>query len=137
MMRLVPLALAALVLAGAGTARAQFLPPARPNYGPGYRPQLSPYLNLLRGGDPAANYYLGVIPEIQRRTNAQIFSTEISELDRRTLGAIPTTEQSLFQPLPGTGHPTTFGNTGYFFGGTLPPTAGRPGGTGLPAPRGR
>jgi len=31
------------------------------------RPALSPYLNLLRGGDPAANYYLGVMTEFDRR----------------------------------------------------------------------
>jgi hypothetical protein len=31
------------------------------------RPALSPYLNLLRGGDPAANYYLGVLTEYDRR----------------------------------------------------------------------
>jgi len=31
------------------------------------RPALSPYLNLLRGGDPAANYYLGVMTEYDRR----------------------------------------------------------------------
>src|SRR4051794_41899513 len=90
-------------------------PVARPNYGPGYRPQLSPYLNLLRGGDPAANYYLGTLPEFQRRANAQTFSSEISELDRRVLGNVPTEETRLFQPLPGSGHPTAFGNTGSYF----------------------
>jgi hypothetical protein len=110
-----------IALAGAGTASAQFLPPARPNYGPGYRPQLSPYLNLLRGGDPAANYFLGVIPEEQRRYNARVFSADIADLDRRLLGATaPTEEQRLFTPLPGTGHPTVFGNTGTYFGGSNP-----------------
>jgi hypothetical protein len=115
----------------AGSAHAQFQPPTRPNYGPGYRPQLSPYLNLLRGGDPAANYYLGTLPEMQRRANAQMFGTEISELDRRTLGATQTTEQLITQPLPGSGHPTVFGNTLYYFGGGNPtqPGAQRPGAT--------
>jgi hypothetical protein len=128
MKRLVQTALAALLLSSAGTARAQFQAPARPNYGPGYRPQLSPYLNLLRGGDPAANYYLGTLPEMQRRANAQTFSSEISELDRRVFGNVPTEETRIFQPLPGSGHPTAFGNTGTYFGGTNPATAGpRPG----------
>src|SRR5207247_6563256 len=31
------------------------------------RPGLSPYLNMLRGGSPAANYYLGVVPEFERQ----------------------------------------------------------------------
>ena len=30
----------------------------------GYRPPLSPYLNLLRGGDPAINYYYAVRPAL-------------------------------------------------------------------------
>jgi hypothetical protein len=132
------IAIAVVLLGGSGVARAQFQPPARPNYGPGYRPQLSPYLNLIRGGDPAANYYLGTLPEFQRRANAQQFSSEISELDKRVFGNIPTEEQRLGQPLPGTGHPTAFGYTGYFFGGTSPPGSGqRASGTSLPGQRSR
>ncbi len=34
------------------------------------RPPLSPYLNLLRGGDPAVNYYLDVVPALQKRNKA-------------------------------------------------------------------
>jgi len=30
-------------------------------------PALSPYLNLVRGGNPAVNYYLGVLTEFDRR----------------------------------------------------------------------
>ena len=30
----------------------------------GYRPPLSPYLNLLRGGDPAINYFYAVRPAL-------------------------------------------------------------------------
>ena len=30
----------------------------------GYRPPLSPYLNLLRGGDPAINYFYAVRPAV-------------------------------------------------------------------------
>jgi hypothetical protein len=29
------------------------------------QPAISPYLNLLRGGDPAVNYYLNVVPLLQ------------------------------------------------------------------------
>jgi hypothetical protein len=130
MKRLVLTALAALILCGASTARAQFQPAAPPNYGVGYRPQLSPYLNLIRGGDQAANYYLGTLPEFQRRANAQQFSTEINELDRRVFGTVLTQEQLLGQPLPATGHPTAFGYTGYYFGSSNPYGARglRPGG---------
>src|SRR5579883_146474 len=106
MKRLVLAVLAAVIPLGAGTARAQFAPPARPNYGPGYRPQLSPYLNLIRGGDPAANYFLGTVPEQERRYNAQVFGSEINALERRTLGSVLTPEEAIFETLPGTGHPT-------------------------------
>lgn len=121
--------LATLIPLSTQMARAQFAPPTRPNYGPGYRPPLSPYLNLLRGGDPSANYFLGTIPEQQRRYNAQVFSSEISALDQRTLGNVLTPEQALFQTLPGTGHATAFGTTGYYFGSMNPygPSAQRPG----------
>jgi hypothetical protein len=121
MKRLAQAAIAILLVCGiGGTARAQFQPPARPNYGPGYRPQLSPYLNLLRGGDPAANYYLGTLPEFERRANAQLFGTEISDLDRRLLGNVLTEELRLLQPIPPTGHATAFGSTLYYFGTTNP-----------------
>jgi hypothetical protein len=76
-----------LTLAGlwcsAGTASAQITSPysrLRPGY-PAPRPQLSPYLNLLRAGDPAANYYLGTIPEEQRRQQAQQFGSDIRSLE--------------------------------------------------------
>lgn len=58
---------AAIALLGiASPAPAQFTqnPPVVAPYS---RPALSPYLNLLRGGDPAANYYLGVLTEYDRR----------------------------------------------------------------------
>jgi hypothetical protein len=41
--------------------------PNPPISAPYSRPALSPYLNMLRGGDPAANYYLGVMTEYDRR----------------------------------------------------------------------
>src|SRR5713226_9128309 len=81
-----------LWLAIAGTANAQY--PGSPVQGGAYggfgagnpygRPQLSPYLNLLRGGSPAANYYLGVVPERERRANAALFGSAISDLEWRT-----------------------------------------------------
>jgi hypothetical protein len=35
------------------------------------RPPLSPYLNLLRGGEVAANYYLDVVPMLQKQKKDQ------------------------------------------------------------------
>jgi hypothetical protein len=48
------------------SAQSVFNPPSS-RQAPYTRPALSPYLNLLRGGDPAANYYLGVLTEQDRR----------------------------------------------------------------------
>src|SRR3954453_72218 len=101
---------AAALLAAARPASAQFYNPAaagQPMYGPGYRPGLSPYLNLLRGNDPAVNYYLGTIPEFQRRANAQAFSSAILDLEARTINPLPTLseEEALLRPLQTTGHP--------------------------------
>lgn len=122
-----------------GAAQAQFL--GRPGTAGGYggvgsgagnpygRPQLSPYLNLLRGGNPAANYYLGVVPEVERRTNAAVFGTAISDLERRSLAAA-TAEPDLVEPITTSGHPTAFLNTGSYFGGLYAPRAATTGATG-------
>jgi hypothetical protein len=122
-------ALAALALS-AGPALAQNIYPyTQPNYGPGYRTPLSPYLNMLRGGDPAANYFLGVQPEFQRRQNAVMFQQQLYNLAGQT-GAIATSlttpEVGLFQPLASTGHPTAFNNTAGYFntGGSTPLLSG-------------
>ncbi len=114
-------ALAGAVLAGA-PARAQMVYPySRPNYGPGYQPLLSPYLNLLRGGDISANYFLGTLPEFQRRAQAKQFGAAINALDLELLYP-PATEVDplLFQPLMQTGHPTAFNNTLTYFNQTTP-----------------
>jgi hypothetical protein len=59
-------AIALLTAAQVASAQAMFNP--NPTMGAPYsRPALSPYLNMLRGGDPAANLYLGVFAEYDRR----------------------------------------------------------------------
>ncbi|MFL5245100.1 MAG: hypothetical protein ACJ8FY_23605 [Gemmataceae bacterium] len=111
----------------------QFSPYARPNYSTGARPALSPYLNLLRGGNPAANYFLGVLPEFERRANAVQFSTAIQDLEQRS-AMVGDTGEPLAVTLT-TGHPTAFGNTAGYFGNgagqrvspTNAPTGGRRG----------
>ena len=65
-------------------ALAQPRPPQGPpiNYPirPITSPALSPYLNMLRGGNPAANYYLGVVPEQQRRSNEALYGRTFNEV---------------------------------------------------------
>jgi hypothetical protein len=107
----------ALTCLSAGTASAQ-APPIRPGIAPYNRPQplLSPYLDLLRGGDPAANYYLGVVPERERRRNDVIFRGAILDLEQRTQQLAE--GEDVFTPLRSTGHMTAFGYTGTYFGTT-------------------
>jgi hypothetical protein len=146
---LAPLAsFAGLLLLAAGPASAQMtIPYGAPAYGPFYQPMLSPYLNLLRGGDPAANYFLGVLPESQRRQNVRVFGAAIQNLDQRAETPAATPEElELYTPLKSTGHPTAFNNTLSYFPrlpitprqpATRPgvPSATRPGGPGVPPGR--
>jgi hypothetical protein len=88
-------------------------------------PNLSPYLNLLRGGSPAANYYLGVIPEVERRNNAAQFAAGINDLYRRSEAPPQEATDEILPTLQPTGHAVQFGNySGYFgssgFGTTRP-----------------
>jgi hypothetical protein len=126
MKRLLVISLAALAcLLGLPptTASAQYYRPlGAPNYGPGYRAPLSPYLNLLRGGDPAANYFLGVIPEFERRSNDRTFRSAIRDLDERERTAQVAEAEGLLNPLPSTGHATAFQNTVGYFGQFTPRT---------------
>jgi hypothetical protein len=85
-----------------------------PNYGVGFRPGLSPYLNIIRGGNTGVNYFLGTIPEIERRNNEQALRQGLQSVEQR-LG-VTEQDDSLLSPLSTTGHPTTFGNLGTFFG---------------------
>src|SRR5262245_45255303 len=121
--------LALLVLATAVHAQPSSTYPYNLNlYGPGLvspynstftrpGPNLSPYLNLLRGGNPAANYFLGVVPEVERRQNAALFSAGIQDLARRIEAPPEAAGEELFATLAQTGHPTQFFNYSYYFGG--------------------
>jgi hypothetical protein len=121
---LAPLAsLVGLVALTAGPAAAQNIYPYRaPSFGPGYQTQLSPYLNFLRGGDPAANYFLGVLPEFQRRQDRNIFASQIQGLGTLLPAPPRITERDIDTPLPSTGHATAFNYTGsYFNSSTISP----------------
>jgi len=95
------------------TAGAQYQRP--PQFNPYNRPALSPYLDLVRGGNPAINYYLGTLPEIDRRFMAaqqQFMQNQIGQL--QTQGAPP--DQDDFVPvLPQTGHAAAFQTYGGYF----------------------
>lgn len=99
--------------------------PYPPNLGAGPRPTFrppttSPYLNLLRGGNAAVNYYGVVLPEVNQRVLNYQFRSSIQTLDTRTAAPAPPTadtEELLpgLRPLPGTGHMATFGNYGGYY----------------------
>lgn len=98
-----------LLAVSSGRVHAQQLGPRLPpQYGPGLRPTLSPYLNLLRGGDTASNYYLGVRSEFQRRDDRVNLLTRTNELENRT-------EQIENQENPIEGTPADFGDTKTYF----------------------
>jgi hypothetical protein len=134
-----------------GRATAQYYPPsygpiASPTYGTygtygRYGPALSPYLNLTRGGNPAANYFLGVLPEMERRRNQAEVAREILDLDRRTEAAAAppplapgdVAAELTGGGLPPTGHVVAYGNYGTYY---ALPTPGAPAARG-PAARTR
>ena len=108
-----------------------------PGFAPGIPaapgPMLNPYLNLLRGGNPAANYYLGVIPEQQRRAQAAQFGGAINNQILPQIEAIEDTLTGEIVPQLGSarvpagfgyGPPRQFGHSAPALGGrylTMPP----------------
>ncbi len=89
-------------------------------------PRLSPYLNLLRNGtNPAVNYYLGVIPERERRRFQAGASVELRSLQQQVAAPVaPLTPEDEFAPNPSVtgGYVAVFNNTGGYF-----PRPGTPG----------
>lgn len=111
-----------LTVAFCPEARAQSFGQPSPFGGTGFSgrrgPALSPFLNLRRGGSPAANYFLGVLPEQDRRTNKAEVNAALNDLERR--GEAPGSTDDLLGTsrnlsLPPTGHATYFGNYGGFY----------------------
>jgi hypothetical protein len=127
-----PAALFALIALSASPAAAQYTYPLQPpRYGPGYTPLLSPWLNMLRGGDPAANYFLGVEPEFQRRQDRNALYGQVQGLSNLLPARPQIREGDIDTPLPSTGHATAFGYTGSYFG-TGPQISGRSPGNPFP-----
>ncbi len=122
MSRLIGVSLAAwcLMLAAVEPASAQRPPPYlynQPTYGPGFRPQLSPYLNLTGRNDPAVNYFLQTLPAFENRYTRQTYGAAIAGLEAQALNPTPPAapDVDLFTPQATTGHPTAFQNTGGYF----------------------
>ncbi len=144
---------AALVLVAGGTAAAQYPQyPTQPYQPPGampnvYNPQnqpLSPYLNLLRGGNPGVNYYYGVRPGTVGGTgqglgvpftasggNRPLFFPQVANAP----DPFAPREVGSGSVLPPAGHPVTFNNTGGYFPSSGARGGSRPGLAGLGAPR--
>jgi len=126
------IALGALALALVpAAARAQVPGQFNPNaYAPNmYNRQaqpLSPYLNLLRGGDAAVNYYYGVRPGTQPGAFTGMFNQSAAGPRQTffpvvdTLADLTDDPQAAMRVAP-TGHPVGFNNTLNYFG----PTSGQ------------
>ena len=112
----------------APSAQQQYFPPGSvmPNiYNPATQP-LSPYLNLLRGGNPGVNYYYGVrpgtpggfgqvigVPHTAPGGNRQLFFPQLASAP----DPLQPREAGVGDVLPPAGHPVVFNNTmGYFPG---------------------
>lgn len=109
-MRYKALAFGALAVAAAcgpvGTASAQVPSPVGPVTQPGF----SPYMNLLRRGNPTyLNYYGLVRPQVDFRRSIQTLQQDVNNVSQSKQ------QQAAQTNLPGTGHRTVFLNTmGYF-----------------------
>ena len=101
------------------SAQAQYF--QRPQFNPYAQPAISPYLDIVRGGNPAINYYLGTLPEIDRRGMAlqqQYLQNQVNQIQQQP----PSLEDQDFIPaVPQTGHPTGFQVYGGYFTFQSPP----------------
>jgi hypothetical protein len=112
-------ALTWLTIVGPGPAQAQY-PYNRLPVNPYQRPVFSPYLNLLRGGNPALNYYGIVRPELRAYDALQQLNQQLTITQQQVndIGGQNT--------IPMSGHPVFFNNLSHYFSSAYPgaPTAG-------------
>lgn len=125
-----------------GTTQAQvFGSNLQRGYQPYPRAPLNPALNLIRGGNTAANYFLGTVPQRQQQLTNQQFLSGLNQLRLQEQQQIQqrSSEPAFYVPLGGTGHPATFQNYGGYYqfttgtrigipstGPTSPSTSGLP-----------
>jgi hypothetical protein len=100
--------LVSLLLVGAQDARAQYPANGRAIPNPYSRPVLSPYINLLNGGNPAVNYYGLVRPELQFASQFQLMGQQVALNQQQINDLQPFT-------LATTGHAAVFMNTSHYF----------------------
>jgi hypothetical protein len=105
-------------------AQAQFPGQARPSAS---SPAYSPYLNILRPGGAANNYYGLVRPQIDTQNQVNTLQQQVGTLNQNANGA------PIDQPLglPTTGHASSFMNYSHFYPGMVGGNrgGGRPGTT--------
>lgn len=94
-----------LVAQAPSSTRTQLRPSQRSFVRPYGRPTYSPYLNLLRGGDPVFNYYGLVRPELQFRATEQQLHESFGEF-RSQLDSMEQREGA--SNLRATGHRSRF-----------------------------
>ncbi|QDU24156.1 hypothetical protein [Urbifossiella limnaea] len=105
----------------AGAAKAQ--PPVPGGVGGAgniQRPSFSPYLNLLRSGSPALNYYGLVRPDQQFRQSITNLQGSVAA-NQQAIGGL---QSEVEVGAPVTGHPTQFLNYGGYFLNSGPGSVG-------------
>src|SRR5262245_10941358 len=110
---------AGLALGSSAEAQTPVYTP-RTQFGRGSSPTYSPYLNLLRPGNTAINYYGLVRPEFEFRNNIGTLQQQVGTLQQDLTQATNQANGVLT-----TGHPTQFLNLGGYFGSSSAARGGR------------
>ena len=106
------LATALGVLVAAERAQAQVILPGPPQ-NPYLQPQVSPFLNINRGGNPAINYFGIVQPQLQAAQQLQALQMQQAQMLQLGMGTV---DPAAAGAAPVTGlHPQYF-NYGHYFG---------------------
>jgi hypothetical protein len=96
-------------------AQSAWGPQVRPNNTYMRPPVLSPYLNLLPIRPAGVNYFLNVVPEIDRRAQFNQINQQLFDLQRLQAQPQQPVEDPLLPPLESTGHPVGFMNFAPYF----------------------
>jgi hypothetical protein len=91
-----------------------YSPYGRSNFSPYSRPTVSPYLNIIRGNNPAINYFTGTIPERENRVRFNQVNADIQSLETQP-GAAGLPTGQLIPGLSETGHYVQFMNLNPYF----------------------
>jgi hypothetical protein len=79
-------------------------------------PALSPYLDIVRGGNPAINYYLGTLPEFERRNFQANVMSALPSLDALVTQSQQPPDINAIPMLNQTGHLSAFQAFGSYYG---------------------